>query len=90
MPPKRQDMPPPVPVVIPAPPPVIANGEARKTQTSAQFMDRLQDAVTALLENAETSAADKLKAITAGIALAKVRHGIDEDEDDDGMGFSQR
>jgi hypothetical protein len=84
MPPKRQEIQPPA-----APPtPVIANGEARKVQSATEFMDKLQDAVTALLDS-DAPPADKLKAITAGIALAKVRHGIDE-EDDDGMGFAQR
>jgi hypothetical protein len=88
MPPKRQEIPPPA-----APPAplvhVIVGAEPRKPQSAVDFMDSLQTAITDILANPETSVADKLKALDHGIKLAKVRQGVDEN-DDEGMGFPQR
>lgn len=59
-------------------------------QTPGQFMDKLQTAIGEILDSDEVTPSDKLKAIKEGIELAKVRKGIDDDDDGEGMGFPQR
>lgn len=86
MPPRKpqivpRETPPPEPVPAPDPP---------KPQTAKDFMDRIQQGITDILDDKDAAVGDKLKAIAAGINLAKVRAGIGEDDGDEGMGFAQR
>lgn len=63
----------------------------KKPNATLDFTDSLKMHVLKLLdaEGADVKAADKVKAIEHGIALAKLCHEIDQG-DDDGMGFAQR
>lgn len=56
--------------------------------TPSEFLDALQEAVVGMLDSEDEKT--RLLALKEGINLAKVRHGIDEEEDGDGMGFAQR
>lgn len=74
-----------------APAPLVAELPVEPArQTPGQFMDKLQTAIGEILDSDEVTPSDKLKAIKEGIELAKVRKGIDDDDEGEGMGFPQR
>lgn len=55
----------------------------------SEFLDKLQGWIIEIGDSAQDGK-EKLLAIKEGINLAKVRGAMDDESDDEGMGFPQR